>query len=187
MIFPPHCNFQHIISCTMLINTKSYKNKNKYIILNAILWWGKCTAIQTQRYNVKRDELGCNQTKQSNQMWKEPKSIALTANCFSHRLIFHACLFHLQNQRHVLFQHTHTHATKSVALKALCLSFSLSGCSDLSPNPTNIPALPERGTATLMHSNLDKAQHFCVYSCFLLFTAVIDICETTALFMFFVK
>lgn len=79
------------------------------------------------------------------------------------------------------FNIVHTHATISVALKALSLSFSLSGCSDLSPNPTDIPALPERGTTTLMHSNLDEAQHFCVYSCFFICLLLLLICETTAL------
>lgn len=78
----------------------------------------------------------------------------------------HVCsIYKIKGMSH--FYIAHTHATISVALKALSLSFSLSGCSDLSPNPTNIPALPERGTTMLMHSNLDEAQHFCVYSCFL--------------------
>lgn len=117
----------------------------------------KGTNIQTQRYNVKRDQLGWNQTKQTNKMWKGPKSIAFTATVIvpvrGWYFMYVCSIYKIKGMSH--FNIAHTHATISVALKALSLSFSLSGCSDLSPNPTDIPALPERGTTTLMHRNLD--------------------------------
>lgn len=51
--------------------------------------------------------------------------------------MFHACLFHLQIKGMSHFNVERIHAPISVALKALSLSFSLSGCSDRSQNPTD--------------------------------------------------
>lgn len=86
---------------------------------------------------------------------KSPKKRPFATNCVSQRLIFHACLFHLKIKGMSHFNIERIQAPISVALKALSLSFSLSGCSDLSHNPTDMLTL-----TTLMHSDRDEAQHF---------------------------
>jgi len=102
-------------------------------------------------------------------------------NCNSQRLVFHACLFQLQIKGMSYFRIEHIQAPISVALKALSLSFSLSGCSDLSHNPSDMLTLLERETTPLMHNDQGEAQHFCsffFFNAFYLFTAIIEICET---------
>lgn len=112
-------------------------------------------------------------------MQKKPESAACACNHLEADISYSACLFHLRIKGMSHFNIAQICTPISVGLKASSLSFSLSGCTDLSSNPTDTLTLPVTGTTVLMQWSTVtwSLTLFCVY----LSSAIIDISEITAL------